>query len=400
MLENLRSTSKEYVRSGYCLAIGNLPPHLYAADSANLIRIVHCLAEASKCTSGHMTSTSTSSPSTATDMLGGSSTSGWVKARQDAVKSMQKLVENLFSTDHTSSSYTSARKHHHKPAQFVFLLEDKSLLVDTILDCYLHALHDYSIDSKGDSGSRVREAGMEAAESALKLCGRFGIALDGSLVAKLFANFMQQAVERIDRTRSLAGRVFASLLYDEGLRLSERFPFAAQLQLIFSRELCAQLDWNLAHLTLPLFVRMLREPEFNAQLLSGFVFSIGSLTESLVKPAEQCFLRELKLIEKENPALYSHLMGLLLEFSRSNLAQTTSSGLSTSTTAGNEFRLATSLIKTVDLIVQNSMQIERLDEFLAVFLANVKLTKDMAKLSLYIDLFCDVLLAEFNGEQK
>lgn len=37
--------------------------------------------------------------------------------------------------------------------------------------------------------------------------------LTADLMAKIFAEVAQQAVERIDRTRGIAGRVFMSLLY-------------------------------------------------------------------------------------------------------------------------------------------------------------------------------------------
>lgn len=64
-------------------------------------------------------------------------------------------------------------------------------------------------------------------------------------------------------------------------------------------------------------------------------------------------------------------------------------------------RLAASLIKTVDLTIQNDllagdelMEAHIPVHFLDAFLVNVKITKDMTKLNAYIDLFCDILQFE------
>ena len=64
-------------------------------------------------------------------------------------------------------------------------------------------------------------------------------------------------------------------------------------------------------------------------------------------------------------------------------------------------RLATSLVKTVDIIVQNDLLKNEIIkeakipvEFLEAFLDNVKVAKDMGKLNAYIDLFCDFMQFE------
>lgn len=64
-------------------------------------------------------------------------------------------------------------------------------------------------------------------------------------------------------------------------------------------------------------------------------------------------------------------------------------------------RLATSLIKTVDLVVQNDLLCEEHItqahipvEFLNLFMENVRVTRDMTKLHAYVDVFCDLLQFE------
>ncbi len=113
-----------------------------------------------------------------------------------------------------------------------------------------------------------------------------------------------------------------------------------------------------------------------------------------LKPAEQCFLKEMKLIAREQPQLYTQLHNKLLELCRLNLTNITVGANNT-----NENRLATSLVKTYDLMTQNDLNIENLPECLSIFLSNVKVTKDMTKLILYVDLFGDVLLTELNKDK-
>ena len=152
------------------------------------------------------------------------------------------------------------------------------------------------------------------------------------------------------------------------------------------------MDWNVALNTLPLFVKLLSIPQLQTHLLTGLVFSIGSLTESLVKSATQSFLKQLQLLNKsdETKAIMHELFDKLLGLCRTNLKND---------------RLSSSLIKSVDLIVQNgflnddNLKKFRL-EFLNLFLENVRVTKDMQKLHAYVDFFCDMIQFNNEGENK
>jgi ribosome-binding factor A len=64
-------------------------------------------------------------------------------------------------------------------------------------------------------------------------------------------------------------------------------------------------------------------------------------------------------------------------------------------------RLGFSLVKAVDLVIQNDFLDSNLtdnsqypNEFLTVFLENVKTTRDMSKLNAYVDVFCDMIQFE------
>lgn len=73
---------------------------------------------------------------------------------------------------------------------------------------------EYTQDNRGDIGAWVREAAMSGIQSLTLLLAKSNPStLDKDLVSKLMAGVAQQAVEKIDRTRALAGRVFSSLIH-------------------------------------------------------------------------------------------------------------------------------------------------------------------------------------------
>lgn len=367
-IKNLRETSKDYVRSGYCLALGYLPSYLLSEnDSFN--KVLNTLISASKCKSGPIDS---SVPSATTGIKSIDAESGWVHARKDAIKALTNLFELL------------------KEPQDLEKFKQTDLTLLKVFDCFLNGLMDYSIDSKGDSGSRVREASIEGLEFLSTLCANLKLSLinDSSLIEKILAGIIQQSVERIDRTRSIGGRAFASLLYNKNLEL-DKFEFVAKLKEVFAQSECEKIDWNLANVTIPLFVKFLRIKEFRLCVLTGLVYSIGSLTESVVKSATSSFVKELKLIEKENFESFKDIIDILLGLCRQHLK-------------GD--RLSSSLIKAIDIIIQNGLLFNQtlVDmnypvEFLNVFLENVKLTRDMQRLISYTDFFCDML--QFNDDK-
>ena len=64
---------------------------------------------------------------------------------------------------------------------------------------------------------------IEGLEKLIIICAKLNLTTftrDHNLLTNIFGCVMQQAVERIDRTRSIAGRIFANLLYNENLHLN------------------------------------------------------------------------------------------------------------------------------------------------------------------------------------
>lgn len=83
-----------------------------------------------------------------------------------------------------------------------------------IFDVFLNGLKDYTQDKRGDVGAWVREAAMLGLQTlTFRVAVKDMSIINDSLTVKVISGIAQQAVERIDRTRALAGRIFYSFLY-------------------------------------------------------------------------------------------------------------------------------------------------------------------------------------------
>lgn len=76
--------------------------------------------------------------------------------------------------------------------------------------CFLSGLGDYTQDKRGDIGAWVREASMVGLQGLVKA---HPASLTPNLAVKVLGGIAQQSVERIDRTRALAGKIFYSFIH-------------------------------------------------------------------------------------------------------------------------------------------------------------------------------------------
>lgn len=87
-------------------------------------------------------------------------------------------------------------------------------MLRSVYDAFLTGLKEYTQDNRGDIGAWVRESSMIGLQTVTllvnKLCPNF---LSSELLTAVMTGIAQQAVEKIDRTRALAGRIFYSLVY-------------------------------------------------------------------------------------------------------------------------------------------------------------------------------------------
>ncbi|XP_061386956.1 tubulin-specific chaperone D [Musca vetustissima] len=199
------------------------------------------------------------------------STQDWSEARRDSVKALSNLVKNVGFENNTRVSFANLK------------------YLTRVIDCYLKAMDEYTLDNRGDIGAWVREAAMSAIFELIKICPKD--ILQPQQIHQIVVGFMQQAVEKIDRTRGLAGRLLCQMIH-----LDPAVPHIhhhAKLKEIFPEDVNSVL-WLFADHTFPLFCSLLEFPEYSRRILLGLSASIGQLTESLIKYASGALFQFLR----------------------------------------------------------------------------------------------------------
>jgi len=116
----------------------------------------------------------------------------WSEARTQSVRALSKVVHTV-GYNATIDSFAD-RQHFNK-----------------VLECLLQAMDEYTLDNRGDIGAWVREASMTALFEIITQCPKE--LLIPHQVQQAVVGFMQQAVEKIDRTRGLAGRLCCKMIH-------------------------------------------------------------------------------------------------------------------------------------------------------------------------------------------
>lgn len=190
--------------------------------------------------------------------------------------------------------------------------------INKVCTCFLNGLHEYTQDKRGDIGAWVRESSMTALQTLITLLAKRNTdLLTPSLVSKIAANIVQQAVEKIDRTRALAGRIFYSFIHSE--LLIPNIPNHDALKNIFPKDECDLLNWNSAAITFPKFVQLLQYHDYTYNILLGLVCSVGGMTETLVKSSSTSLFNYMKLQEQvEIKRLCDIIHSIFIQYQRND----------------------------------------------------------------------------------
>ena len=116
---------------------------------------------------------------------------------------------------------------------------------------------------------------------------------------------VQQANERIARTRGQAGKVFHSMLWaanSSGDNI-QGIPGQQELRAIFPKDL--EINWTIESDTFPRFIQLLTLPEYQERLILGLIVSTGGLTERLVKNSSESLFSQLRSMTNEQLATFS-----------------------------------------------------------------------------------------------
>ncbi|CAK1546044.1 unnamed protein product [Leptosia nina] len=274
-------------RMGYARAVGSLPKFVLSEHLPNVIR---SLIECTKVTEG---------------------TTKWAEARRDAVVGLTEVCQTM--------GIVGGVEGH---------IRD---VVKALLDC----LAEYTTDMRGDVGAWVREASMSGLLSICRQCAieapQFN---DSEVISAVMCGVAQQAVEKIDRTRAHAGRIFTSLIYNEPP--VSNIPHHDALKRIFpsdeveikpqrqeeEEQLTSENSnvvlWLFPGHTMPRFVQLLNYPAYRYHIIKGLVVSAGEITESLVKHTTQSLFSYLNSLHEDLETLKS-ICDTIIQVFRDNL---------------------------------------------------------------------------------
>lgn len=178
----------EFVRMGYVSAIGVLPAFILQPNLREVLLtlMAHSLtpAERRKFFVG-INGLRNESPTT----------ENWAEARRDSVKALVNVVQ--------AASYESIVE--------LESINEEDTMLDRVFQCLFSALQEYTVDNRGDIGAWVREAAMNALFKLITTIPHD--MLDATKVHAVVTGLVQQAVEKIDRTRALAGKLFCNLIF-------------------------------------------------------------------------------------------------------------------------------------------------------------------------------------------
>ena len=177
-----------------------------------------------------------------------------------------------------------------------------------VMPALFRALDDYAVDNRGDVGSWVREAAMDALERCtFILCKRDAVAVrtapaaedksepsdmdanaisttcqlfDSSIAQGLVAGIAKQAVEKIDKIREIAVRTLHRILYNQE-QFVPSILYRKLLEEIIPNN--SDLEWAVPTVSYPRLVKILQAGCYSKPVLSGLVISTGGLQESLRK---------------------------------------------------------------------------------------------------------------------
>lgn len=199
---NELSCLNQTARLGYAMAIGNLPKFMI---KGKVDELVSALLESLKITEP---------------------TLKWAESRRDSIKALVSLIstiglEMLYTESEekkkdviSNGAETSVATTFASKTMILPRLSTEFRQLESIYQNLLVCLGEYTQDTRGDIGAWVRESAMSALEKMIIMTAKWNSKLlNESLMASIVGGIAQQAVERIDRTRCLAGKLFGSILY-------------------------------------------------------------------------------------------------------------------------------------------------------------------------------------------
>ncbi|XP_048222175.1 tubulin-specific chaperone D [Perognathus longimembris pacificus] len=264
--------------------------------------------------------------------------------------------------------------------------ENVSEIYTTLLDC----MSDYTTDSRGDVGSRVREAAMTSLMDLMLLLVQMQpTLLEAPVCERVMCSLAQQSSEKIDRVRAHAAHVFLTLLHFDSPPIPH-VPHREELEKLFPRSAMASVNWRVPSQAFPLITQLLGLPTYRYHILLGLAVSVGGLTDSTVKHSTQSLFEYIKRIQKDPRDLGAFGESILRVFEDNLLND----------------RVSVSLLKMLDQMLANGcFDIFTTEEnhpfcvrLLALCKEEIKKSKDIQKLRASIAVLCGMV--QFHGDVR
>ncbi len=131
-----------------------------------------------------------------------------------------------------------------------------------------------------------------------------------SCVEAMMPKLAQQALEKIDRTRGHAARIFASLVLNESV---PHVPKRSEVLNFFPDKLKKSKDlddfgWAVESETFPIFTKLIRLHEYRERVLVGLVVSVGGVTERLVRQSSVSLFEEISRMKSAEMEEFGELI--------------------------------------------------------------------------------------------
>lgn len=337
-LQGSNNDLEEFVRMGYVLAIGALPSFMIMPSIDD---VLDKLIELSSVPIESQVKAAGLNPIIL----------NWSESRRDSVKALGSVI---------------------KCVGIENLTDDQ---VNKVFNCLLNSLEEYTTDNRGDIGAWVREAAMHVLHYLI--INSPPDRLNSDIIHAILNGLAKQAVEKIDRIRAVAGKLFHSLIYHQP-PINHIQRHSEILEMVPSDS--STILWLFADHTFPLFCKLLILPEYSEKILTGLIGSIGQLTESLIKYSSSSFLDFLKAHDEEIPRICK----LIIKIFEDNLL--------------NE-RISHPMLNFLDMILSSGVLVLVLDdennnfadEIFRLTNLEIKGHKKLYKLVSSINVFCQLV---------
>jgi tubulin-specific chaperone D len=249
-IHHLNLSSNPTETRGYTRALGSLPQKLLAPSADVLNSILACLIQTARLDSKV-------------------AQQGDAETRQNAIQALVSITQEV------------RFKGSENPPTVGITTQQLSM----VLNCFLLGLQDYNTDRRGDVGSWIRIASMYGLVDVIFLSFECHQIVHSPFLIKVVGGLLKQLSEKLDNVRCHAGICLERLLQSPEVQ--------STIQVDTLRDYLSigmDINWADSKVTYRKVVTAMNIPTFFHSIVSGLIISVGALTESVTKYAEEALI--------------------------------------------------------------------------------------------------------------